>query len=322
MKNIAIVQGGKGPEKEISYKTSLSLQKALDNIGCSYSVLEADNNLSQSLLSQKITKVILAVHGQYAEDGTLQGLLEYLQIPYTGAGVLASSVCMDKVVFKKIVQSLNILTPSYCQITKETLSLAKPFLKKHGLPLVVKPSRGGSSVATFIVNSEAEFLVAIKKALEIDSQVLVEEYIEGKDVTIPFFANHFLSPIEISIKEGFYDYKNKYTSGNTSYKILEKPNNDTLSSELLSPELRNNLCYLAKAQNSLKEVIQFLNIRHYGRADFMLSKDGKIYMLEVNTLPGFTNASLITKSAQKEGISIEDMLSFLLKNASLDYLQV
>lgn len=320
MEKIAIIQGGKGPEKEISYKTSLSLQKAMDNLGYSYSVLEGDDQLSQNLLEQKITKVILAVHGQYGEDGTLQGLLEYLKIPYTGSGILASSVCMDKVIFKKIIISLNILTPKYCALTKDCLDLAKVFLKKYKLPLVVKPSRGGSSVATFVVKTESEYLVAIKKALKEDSQVLVEEYIEGKDITFPFFANKFLSPIEISTKEGFYDYKNKYTEGCTDYFILEKPNTEKANKERFKNRGKGAVASLAQAQKDVKEIVKFLNIRHYGRADFIMSKNGKMYMLEINTLPGFTSASLITKAAKKENLSIEDMVKFLLDNASLDYL--
>lgn len=341
IETIAIIQGGKGSEKEISYKTSLSLQQAMKNLGYSYTLLEADDDLSQNLRHQKITKAILAVHGQYAEDGILQGLLEYLKIPYTGSGVLASSVCMDKIIFKKIITSLNIATPKYCSTSStrvrpplskrggsdpctqeegadpEAFLSPEAFLKKLGLPLVVKPSRGGSSVATFIVKKESEYLEAINKVLQVDSQVLIEQYIEGTEITIPFFDNTFLSPIEISAKKGFYDYKNKYTKGCTNYKILDKPNQDNINTPL-PKDLK--LSYLSKAQNNLKEVIQFLDIRHYGRADFILAKNNKMYMLEINTLPGFTDSSLITKAGKKENLSIEDMVQFLIDNASLDYL--
>ncbi|MBE8222204.1 MAG: D-alanine--D-alanine ligase [Bdellovibrionales bacterium] len=313
---IAIIQGGKGPEKEVSYKTSLSIQKSMKRLGYEYVLLEADDNISQNLISQKITKAIIAVHGQYAEDGTLQGLLEYLKIPYTGSGVLASSVCMDKIIFKKIITSLNINTPKYCGVTKHSLKNAESFLKQVGLPLVVKPSRGGSSIATFIIKTESEYLTAINKVLETDSEVLIEKYIDGEEITIPFFANSFLMPIKISAKQGFYDYKNKYTKGCTNYTILEKINNDKIN----TPVSKNSMSYLEEAQNKLKEIIQFLNIRHYGRADFILSKDDKMYMLEINTLPGFTDESLITKSGEKENLNIDDMIKFLIDNARLDYL--
>lgn len=320
IEKIAIIHGGKGPEKEVSYKTSFSLQNAMKNLGFSYSLLEADDNLSQNLREQKITKAVLAVHGQYGEDGTLQGLLEYLKIPYTGAGVLASSVCMDKVVCKKIIQSLNILTPNYCSVTKNSLKPAQTFLKQFGLPLVVKPSRGGSSLATFIIRKKEEYEQAINEALQVDSEVLIEQYIKGVDIAIPFFANNFLCPIKIRAKEGFYDYKNKYTAGCTDYEILNKPNEEKVNTALSEDWKNQNLSSLAKGQQSLKQIIQFLNIRHYGRADFILTEDDQMYMLEMNTLPGFTDSSLITKAGQKENLSIENMLSFLIDNASLDYL--
>ncbi|MBE8163148.1 MAG: D-alanine--D-alanine ligase [Bdellovibrionaceae bacterium] len=316
IQNIAIIQGGASSEKAISYQTSLSLQKAMKNLGYSYCLLEADDNLSQNLIKQKITKAILAVHGQYAEDGTLQGLLEYLKIPYTGSGVLASAVCMDKVIFKKIITSLNITTPKYCCITKKSLDKAQDFLKQQGLPLVVKPSRGGSSLGTFIIKKESEYLTAITEALKEDSQVLIEECIEGAEITIPFFDNNFLTPIEISTKTGFYDYKNKYTKGCTHYKLLKKPNQDTINSPLSKKEPSSPL---AKGQESVKQIIQFLDIRHYGRADFILDKNQQMHLLEINTLPGFTESSLITKSGKHDKLSLKAMMQFLIDNATLDY---
>lgn len=304
MESIAIIHGGNCSEKEISYQTSKNLQSAMKAIGKNFVLLEADQHLTANLLTKKITKALLAVHGQYAEDGTLQGLLEYLKIPYTGSGVLASSVCMDKIIFKNFIKTLNILTPEYCFVTKGCKHKASDFLKSAGLPLVVKPSRGGSSLATFIVKTEEQYLPAIKEALKKDSRVLIEKYIEGKDLSISFFADRFLSPIEITVKQGFYDYKNKYTAGCTDYKILPKPESGH---------------FLDQAQNQVQEIINFLGIRHYARADFMLDKNNHMYLLEINTLPGFTNSSLIIKAGQQDNLNTESMLRFLLDKACLDY---
>lgn len=304
MEKIAIIQGGNCSEKEISYQSSKNLQTAMKAIDLPFVVLEADHHLANNLLQQKITKALLAVHGQYAEDGTLQGLLEYLKIPYTGSGVLASSVCMDKIIFKNIIKALNILTPKYCSVTKNCQNKAIDFLKSEGLPLVVKPSRGGSSLATFIVKTETEYAPAIKEALKNDSQAVIEKYIQGTDIAISFFADKFLSPIEINVKQGFYDYKNKYTKGCTDYKILPKPEAGH---------------FLDKAQQQVQKIINFLAIRHYARADFMLDKNNQMHLLEINTLPGFTSSSLITKAGEKDNLNIESMLRFLLDKACLDY---
>lgn len=305
---IALIQGGYNAEKEISYQTAKAIKKAFEKLKYNYVELEADEHLPSNLKKHSIDMTFLAVHGRLLEDGSLQGLLEYLQIPYTGSGVLASHICMDKVFFKKILKIHNILTPNFIAIDKNSfIKDSESFFPKNWkLPFVVKPSRGGSSVGTFIIRSKKEFVSLVSKSLEVDSQVLIEEYIEGFDFTLPFFNNEFLPFIEIHPKDGFYDYKNKYTDGKADYLILKE------GSEISG---KHSNSVLDQCKKDFKTLINHLEIRQYARADFMITCDRKkAYFIEINTLPGFTESSLIVKSGSAKGLSVTDMVRELVQS--------
>ena len=244
---------------------------------------------------------LLAVHGKYAEDGIVQALCEYLKIPYTGAGVLSSALCMDKAFSKQVFQYHQIPTPTFVVWGEEDQELKRlPF----SFPWVIKPSREGSSFGIHIVENSKEFSSKFKEALQYDQFVLVESFVKGVEVTVPVWLGRSLTAIEIAPKTDFFNYENKYTKGCTDYYVPARLDAKTLD---LCRELALKAC-------------EGCRVRTYGRVDFMVSEEGnRPYVLEVNTLPGFTPTSLLPMSAQHEGISFVELVRDIIEHASLDY---
>lgn len=298
---IALLQGGLGQEAEVSRNTGKAFEKALNELGLDYVVIDADENLTKKLMEEKPDKALIALHGKYAEDGTVQGICEYLKIPYTGSGILASALAMDKLRTKEVLSFHGVLTPKFQVYFRETQKV-ESFKNELGYPCVVKPAREGSSVGISIVKEEAEFLDALKLASKYDRCVLVEEFVTGAECTVPVVAGKALTPIEIRPKQGFYDYKNKYTKGATEY--------------LLPPEQSPEV--IQKLQEAAVKVFQTLDLHHYARIDFMLS-DGEPSFIEANTLPGCTETSLLPQSAKFDGIEFSALIKGMLDNARLDY---
>ena len=207
-KKIALIQGGFGIERDISLITGQNVAQALNQLKLTFTVFEADKNLFEKLKQEKPDLAFLAVHGPYGEDGTLQGMLEYLKIPYTGSGVLLSSLCMDKILFKKWLSFQKILSPSLVHFSQSQKEFPHqpPFL-----PCVVKPSRSGSSIGVHICRSKKDWLPAVKSAFTIDKDILVESYIEGAEIAVSTLNRQILTPVEIQPASGhFYDFKRKY----------------------------------------------------------------------------------------------------------------
>ena len=316
MSMIALIEGGQGAEREISFMSSRAVGQALKKLGFSFKTFELNRQLSARLLREKPSKAFLAVHGQYAEDGILQALLESLKIPYTGSGVLPSSVCMDKVFFKSLLKHLKIPTPAWKSLPTtmskkqnvKNMSLRNfeeqysQILSTIPFPLVVKPNRQGSSVGVKLCQNRKELRLSLREALKWDSVVLVEPYIEGMEVAFSYLNGKILTPVQIAPLSGFYDYKSKYTSGMTEY-IVPAPLSKKTS----------NLC-----KKYLKLLVGKLGISTYCRADFIISRN-RMYLLELNTLPGLTNHSLLPKSALYDGISFEELIQMILDGANLDY---
>ena len=239
IKKVVLIQGGLGAEKQVSYLSARAVGKALKALSIPYQLMEADKSLPQNLITFKPDIAFLAVHGQYAEDGSLQGLLEYLKIPYTGSGISASAICMDKCLFKTLISHLPVTTPNYQNFilnneqgteNKENffnLHFITPFMGEKKilsqivskiqipLPFVVKPSREGSTLGITICNNEKDIEPALKKALKHDTKILVEQYIKGQEVALAFVENRFFTALEIAPHGGFYDYKSKYESQDT-----------------------------------------------------------------------------------------------------------
>jgi len=298
---IALIQGGLGAEREVSLLSAQAVARAFKALNISYQVVESDKDLVNKLYHLKPDKAFLAVHGKYAEDGTLQGICEYLKIPYTGSGVLGSSLCMDKCVFKNYLSWQNIPTPHY-QVLKLENQKIQEVVPTVSFPLVVKPSREGSTLGISICKNKKELISALEKALSYDTKILLEAYIEGMELAVSFFNGKTLMPVEIIPQSGFYDYTSKYKAGKTQY--------------ILPPRLKKNI--IKTCQNITQKVVKSLPIKTYCRADFIV-RDSLPLMTEINTLPGLTEHSLLPKSAQYEGIDFNTLILHILQATSLDY---
>lgn len=301
-KKIAVLQGGLSSEREVSLNTAKSFISALEELGHEYVVIDADRDLPAKLIEKKPDLVLNALHGKFAEDGTVQGICEYLNIPYSGSGVLASALTMDKIKTKQVLQSEKILTPGFQVLDYRQ----KKYEVKDidiSLPFVVKPSREGSSVGISICKKEGQVHDALELAREHDHLVLVEKYIDGSEITVPLLDGKALTPIEIIPNEYFYDYEHKYTKGKTEY--------------ILPPNKKETV--IERLKIIAEKAYRVLGLRSYARIDFMVNEQDQIYFIEANTLPGCTETSLVPKSAKYDGIDFKDFIQHLIDTAALDY---
>ena len=302
---IGVIAGGTSAEREVSLSTGKGVYQSLLRSGYNTSFIDFKDYPMD--IFRSIDIVFIALHGKYGEDGTVQGLLELLKIPYTGSGVLASAIAMDKIFSKKIFCNENILTPDYEEAgSKSFLSMEKiksGVLRKIGYPVIVKPNRGGSTIGVTIVNEEVKLREAIRTALIYDRKALIEKFISGKLLTVSIIGDEPISLpiIEIKPKSGFYDYQAKYTAGFTDYIVPAEL--DTATSHKIS-EIAEH-CF-----NSL-------DCSGYARIDFIMGDDKKVYALEVNTIPGMTPTSLVPKAALACGISYDLLVEIILNYASL-----
>jgi len=299
---IALIQGGLSGERDVSLATGAAFESALKKMGQDYFVIDAGADLPQVLGQNNPSVALLALHGRYAEDGVVQGICEYLKIPYSGSGVLSSALCMDKIVSKQIMVQNNIPTAAFIFFDSQLESKAQ--LKNTiGYPCVVKPSREGSSLGVSICKTESDFIPSVDEALKFDHQILIEEYIPGKEITVPILGGKALTPIEIQPKLEFYNYENKYTPGNSDY--------------LLPADLAGDV--LDRCMSIALNCHKVCRARTYSRVDFRVSPKGDPFVMEINTLPGCTPTSLLPKSAAYDGISFESLIQLLIDKATLDY---
>ncbi|EDP76094.1 D-alanine:D-alanine ligase [Hydrogenivirga sp. 128-5-R1-1] len=285
---IVVLMGGKSSEREISLKTGRAVSRALKDMGHEVHELDLTPEIACELLRIKPDKVFIALHGPYGEDGRIQGLLDILGIPYTGAGVLGSAVAMDKEITKRLLSSEGIPTPPWRCVRRGEEPVWRDF------PAVVKPADQGSSVGLSVVHSEAELGKAVKELFELTDKVLVESFIEGRDMTVAILKGKALPVIEIKPIKGIYDYESKYTRGKTEYTFLEE---GELSERLQDTALRVN---------------ELLGLKDMARVDFRVDGEGNPYVLEVNTVPGMTELSLFPMACEKAGMSFKEMLSIIL----------
>ncbi len=326
MKKIVLIQGGNGAESSISLMTGKKVAEALKELNIPFTPLEANSKLYSNLMKIRPDAAFLAVHGTYGEDGLLQGILEYLKIPYTGSGVLSSALCMNKNVFKQILLKNKILTAPFLFLNiqknsyqvldfyglqKSTIENLQTELQKNGtlsappfLPCVVKPNRSGSSIGVTICTSEGEWKTAIESALKVDHEILIEKYIKGVEIAVSYFDEKALTPVEIKPPRGFfYDFKRKYEKNQTQY--------------ILPPTLNPHT--VEKLKTITLNVQNLYQVKTYGRIDFILDQNEKAYALEMNTLPGLTLLSLLPMSAKYDGISYNQLIQTILEKAALEY---
>ncbi len=283
--------GGKSSEREISLKTGKAISEALKRLGHEVYELDLSPELPCKLLELKPDKVFIALHGRPGEDGTVQGMLEILGIPYTGSDAISSAVCIDKDFTKRIVQSLGIKTPKWEVISSEE-DLEN--LRWDSFPAVLKPAREGSSIGLEIIKDKKELKEKAKELLERTEKLIVEEFIEGIDLTVGFLKGKVLPVIEVKPKKGIYDYESKYTKGKTEYIFLD---DETLKKKL---------------QEISEKIYKTLNLRDFARIDYRVDRKGEIYFLEVNTIPGMTELSLLPMAAKKVGIDFDRLINIII----------
>ena len=293
-KNIAILYGGKSSEREVCIKTGNAVYNTMIENGYkNIRLIDVDENLCKVLYELKPDICFIALHGTYGEDGRVQGLLEMLEIPYTGSGVTANAIAFDKDLTKQIFNMKNIRTPNYF--------LSENMPDDIKFPCIVKPAREGSTIGISIVNNENELNTAIKDAKKYDDKVLIEDFIEGKELTVSVLNGKVLPAIYIKPKSGFYDYEAKYTKGKTEY-LFDLEIDEEKIEELNATSLNaySALCCKGAA-----------------RVDYMF--DGETaWALEINTLPGMTETSLLPKASNQAGISFIELIEELLKGASIN----
>ena len=295
-KKIGVLMGGLSSEREISLSTGNSVVEAMTRKGLKAFPIDVDRNIAKAL--QEIDLAFIALHGTYGEDGCIQGVLEYLKIPYTGPGVAGSALAYDKLKTKEILKFHEIPTADY-----EVFYKNQPIKRSLDLPVVVKPTNQGSSFGVSIVNTEDQWEPALESAFEYSEEIIVEKFIEGRLLAIGMNGEMPMPIVHISPKSGFYDYEAKYTSGKTEY---------LCPANLSAHEI--NKCN----EVSIK-VFKVLRGRGLPRVDIILDDEGTPYVLEMNTIPGMTPTSLLPMAALKMGIDFDDLVLEILKTAQLDY---
>ncbi|HWR43271.1 D-alanine--D-alanine ligase [Sporomusa sp.] len=305
-KKIAVVMGGPSAEREVSLNTGRAILAALQEKG--YNAVGIDlipRHFVDQLKSEQIDIVFNAIHGLYGEDGLMQGTLEMLGIPYTGSGVLASAVAMDKAVTKRLFMAAGIPTPRSRLYNKQDAggNLASEIQMEFGVPVVIKAAAQGSSIGVIIVEETANIELAVTEAFKFSDHIVVEEFIRGKELTVSILGTdqpEALPIIEIVPQSGRYDYKSKYTKGATEYIVPAD-----LEAEVTS-----------RVQQVALEAYKLLNCRGIGRVDVMLDNDNNPFVLEVNTIPGMTATSLVPKAAAAVGIHFADLCERILLMAA------
>jgi D-alanine-D-alanine ligase len=296
---VAVLMGGRSAEREVSLNSGGMVLKALRSRGVDAHAFDpAERNL-EDLLKQKFARAFIALHGRFGEDGTVQGVLEWLGIAYTGSGVLASALAMDKLRTKLLWHAEGLPTPPYEVLRKE--SELKAVAKRLGTPLFVKPAAEGSSVGMSKVRSAAALDEAYALAVNYDPVVIAEKFIDGPELTAAILGDEVLPLIRIETPREFYDYEAKYIANDTRYHVpCGLP--DKKEAQL------RQLCLKA---------FRALGCRGWGRVDLMLDKRGRPYLLEVNTAPGMTDHSLVPMAARATGLSYEDLCLRILQLAGL-----
>lgn len=284
---IGVLAGGTSSEREISLLSGRAVRKALDELGFKNIFIDVDRDIAFKLRRAKIDLAFLALHGPGGEDGTIQGLLEIMGIPYTGSGVLASAVGMDKIFTKQILVANGIKTPKFKIL--EVGTVREPPLR---LPFVVKPSRQGSAVGISIVFKKSEIEDALELAFSYDEKVLVEEYISGKEITVGILGDNALPVVEIVPENKFYDFESKYKKGMSKH-IIPARIHDDISKQ---------------AQETAIRVHRILGCRDISRLDMIYNSRRGLFVLEINTIPGMTDVSLLPDAARAAGIEFKEMV--------------
>ena len=299
-KNITILLGGWNNEAEVSRKSGEAVYDVLMKLGYqNVAKLEFDQNVLSNLKDLETDIVFNALHGQFGEDGKIQGLLDIAKIKYTHSGLLSSAICMNKVFFKSLCQNYNILMAESSILKRGNNVINQKIINKIGKPFVIKPIDEGSSVGVEVIFENDNFEIE-KYNWKYGEEVIIEQYISGQELNVAILGQKALGIIEVIPKESlFYDYKSKYTSGMTDYVV---PNfSDKKNQEIMDLALR---CH------------NIVGCSDLSRVEFIYSDTSqKLYLLEINTHPGITSLSLVPKIAKNAGLSFEYIVEYLINNA-------
>lgn len=298
---VTVLMGGISAERDVSLDSGKACAKALAEIGFEVTSLDAKDDFIEKLIKNKPDKVFNALHGRFGEDGSIQGLLEHLKIPYTHSGILSSAIAMDKLTSKKIFKDAKISSPEY-QVIKTLEDFQS---SKIGYPCVVKPNNEGSSVGVYIFNepkkSDEETIISLLKKYKF---LILEKYIPGREIQVTVMGSKALGGIEIVPTRSFYDYEAKYSANAKTKHIIPVKINEADYKKILDMALQ--------AHN-------ILGCRGVTRSDFRYNESdklNKIYILEVNTQPGMTSLSLVPEIANYYGISFNELVKWIINDAS------
>jgi len=303
-KKILVLMGGSSEERDVSLRSGQAVLNALLALDYEARAIDYNSTVIKEIIDYHPDLVFIALHGKYGEDGTVQGLLESLNLPYTGSGVAASAICINKVLSKRIFNFEGIPNAGFKIIHPNDFANPTDVLDhlklEIGLPMVVKAATQGSSIGTYIIRDEEEILSAISAAFNYSHEVLVEKFIDGQELTAAIIGNNnpqVLPLIEITSANEFYDYESKYTQGMCEHIIPAR----------IGDEIQAEITQISK------NVYELLDCRGFARIDFMLDKNGCPYVLEVNTIPGMTEMSLVPDAARAAGISFTELVEIIVR---------
>jgi D-alanine-D-alanine ligase len=302
-RRVGVVMGGTSAEREISLRSGLAVAESLERLGHEVVpvILGDETDAFLAIASADLDAAFLALHGRLGEDGCVQGLLELLGVPYTGSNVLASALAMDKLKAKEMFRLHNVPTPPYYALDASELDDLDEVHGSFGYPVIVKPRREGSSLGVARANAPSELRNAVLEALVYDSQLLVERFVSGKEIAVGILDGRVLGAIEIAPAGGVYDYQAKYTPGLTEYFMPAR----------LAPARYRGVLNLAE------RAAQALDTHGAVRVDLLVTEGQNEYVLEVNTLPGMTETSLLPKIAAAAGFDFDALCAAILERAQL-----
>lgn len=284
--------GGPSSEREISLKSGKAVSRALREKGILVVEIGEFEDIQEGIMKNSIDMAFIALHGRFGEDGQIQEILEKLNIPYTGSGIEASRLAMDKIASRRLFEKARLNTPPYQILSSDDF----PSLPMFTFPVVIKPAREGSSIGLGLARNQSEYKRAVASAREHDQHILIEKYIPGRELTVGIFDDKPLPVIEIIPSKSFFDYEAKYVKGKSQFVVPA----------MLPAEISTEAKKIGLAAH------QVLNCYAYSRADIILGEDGVLYILEVNSIPGFTSTSLLPQAAGKVGIDFPTLCLKLL----------
>ena len=296
---IGVLMGGSSAEREVSLRSGRAVEAALRAQGLEVEGIDVGSDIVEKLRAKKVAIAFIALHGRGGEDGTIQGLLEIMGIPYTGSGVLASALAMNKLYSKQLFAFHGLLTPPYRVWQRGDEASASSSSLDFGLPAVIKPLQEGSTIGVSIVREENELGPACERAFQFGPSILIEEYIAGREITVGILGEEALPPIEVVPLSGFYDYRAKYSTGMTEYRVPAPLPGDLLD----------------RIQEAGIMAHRALGCAGFSRVDMRLDGGGNPFVLEVNTVPGMTETSLLPKAAAAAGYDFAALTRRILELA-------